>query len=58
MLKLIQNWTLCVFIVYILFLLAAMAYEDGQGISFKMKWKIFEAIITQKMEIVDHRNKL
>lgn len=57
MLKLIQNWTLSIFIVYILFLLAAMAHEDGQGISLKMKWKIFEAITTQKMERVNHKNK-
>lgn len=35
MLKLIQKWTLCIFIVYVLFLLTEMVHEDGQGITFK-----------------------
>lgn len=47
-----------IFIVYIIFLLTATEHEDSQGISLKMKWKIFKAITTQKTEIVNPRNKL
>lgn len=37
-------WTLCIFVVYILFPLTAMAHEDGQGITLKMKQKILKQI--------------
>ena len=42
MLKLRQKWTSWIFIVYSLFLLTAMAHEEGQGIILKMK--IFKAM--------------